>query len=537
MAGLGVMIRLILRRDRIKLPLLIGVFTLMLLAMIPLLRDVYGDAESLAVMYATLSANPAGLFLTGPMDAPTFGAIMTLETLIWWGLAIAFLNTLLVVRHTRHNEEIGAQELLLSGQASRASGLTAVLVVSLGVNTVIAVCLALGMQVFDPGWSSQQSWLFGLTMATAGVVWAAIAAVVAQLVESGRTANGILAGIIGSSFMVRGVGDFLGRVDSAGLLQPHWLSYLSPLGWMQAARPLTEPNWLPLLISLAVAVAAATLGFMFLARRDVGAGLLPSRRGKQRASRLLATPLGLALYLQKNVFIGYLVATLFLAGTIGLLVPQMGEIYSNTDGINQILAISNDDQMTSAFLSVMLAITCVIVFAYVIHGLGRLRGEETSGRLESLLATGVSRLHWAGLHIGIVVAGGVAMLATAGLTLGALVNSFSDLTVDVWEYVLAGLSYAPVMVAFVALYLLLFGLLPRLAGGVTWLYFCFVAFALWLGPIIKLDRVVMDISIMEHVAMSPVEAIAWQPLAVITTIAVGLIVIGLAAFRHRDATS
>lgn len=83
-----------------------------LIAMVPLLKNVYGDQQSLQMVYQTFSINPAGLFITGPMDAPTFGAMMTIETLLWWGLAVAFMNVL-IVRHTRQNEETGAQELFV----------------------------------------------------------------------------------------------------------------------------------------------------------------------------------------------------------------------------------------------------------------------------------------------------------------------------------------------------------------------------------------------------------------------------------------
>ncbi len=534
MAGLGTMLRLLLRRDRVKLPLWIGVFVLGFLAMIPLLRDVYGSDESLAVMHATLSANPAGLFMTGPMDEPTFGALMTLETLIWWGLAIAFLNVLLVVRHTRHNEEIGAQELLLSGQLHRSSSVVAALVAALGVNAVIALGLGLGMQLLDVTWGVEQSWLFAVAMGVFGLVWAAIAAVVVQLVESGRSATGILSGLIGASFVVRGIGDFLGKVGEDGLLEPMWLSYLSPYGWLQATRPLTTPDWSPLWVSAGAAVVLAALGFALLARRDVGAGLLPSRRGRARASWLRRTPLGLTLYLQKNIFVGWLVAVLVLAATIGMLVPQMSEIYSDNDSIGQLLALAESGELTAAFLSMMLAIVCVMVFAYAIHGLGRLRAEESSGRLESVLATRLPRLGWLGLHAGVVTLGGVVMLAGAGFTLGALADALSDLSVDAWDYTVAGLSYAPILLAFVALYVLLFGVLPRLAGGLSWCYFGFVAFALWLGPIVQLDQVVMDLSVMEHIASPPAEDIVWRPLGIISVVAAALIAIGFVAFRRRD---
>lgn len=536
MAGVGTLIRLILRRDRLKLPLWIGGFLLTLLSMIPLLRDVYGDEESLATVYATFSANPAGMFMTGPMDEPTFGAFMMIETLLWWGMAIAFLNTLLIVRHTRHNEEIGAQELLLSGQVHRASSLVAAVVVALAVNALIVLGLGFGMQVMDAPWSAEHSWLYGLAMGGFGFVWAGVAAVVVQLVESGRSANATLAALIGLGFLVRGIGDFMGSPGADGLHQPEWISALSPFGWLQATRPLISSyEWWPLLIAAGFAAAMVGLGFVLLARRDVGAGILPSRAGKARASRLLGSSLGLTLYLQKNIFIGWLAAVLVMVATIGALVPQMGDIYSSSDSMRQMIeSIGGTGALIPSFMSAMIAINCLLVFAYAVHGLSRLRGEEASGRLESLIATKLSRLKWLGLHAAVVMVGGLIMLIATGAVLAVCINLLSDFHADVWEYTLAGLSYAPIMLVFMALYILLFGLLPRASGGLAWLYFGFVAFALWLGPIVQLDQAVMNISVMNHVATPPAEDIALRPLLVITLVAAAGLSVGLAAFRDRD---
>lgn len=537
MAGLGTLIRLIFRRDRIKLPLWIGGFILSLVSMIPLLRDVYGDEESLQAMYATFGANPAGLFMTGPMDEPSFGAFFVLETLIWWGIVAAFINTLFVVRHTRHNEEIGAQELLLSGQVHRAASLVATLLVALGINVLIVLGLGFGMEAMNPDWETSQSWLYALALGAFGFAWAAIAAIVVQIVESTRSANGSLAGLIGVGFIVRGIGDFLGTVDSAGIHQASWASSFSPFGWMQATRSLTESEWGALAVPVVFAAVATLSAFLLLARRDVGAGLLPSRKGKVRASRLLKSPLGLAWYLQKNVFIGWFVGVLAMIGTIGILVPQMSDVFESSETMREtIQSIGGVGALVPTFMSAMMAIVCLMVFAYVIHGLGKLRGEEASGHLENLLATRLSRLKWLSLHALIVLVGAVVMLAATGGLLTVLTNMLSDFGVDVWEYTLAGLSYVPVMLVFMALYLALFGIVSRLAGGLTWLYFGFVAFALWIGPILQLDQWVMDLSIMEHVAAPPAEDIVWRPLLVLSAIALGLILIGLATFRRRDTS-
>lgn len=535
MAGLSTLLALILRRDRVKLPLILVLLITSLLAMIPLLGDVYGDTESLATMYATFGVNPAGLFMTGPMDAPTFGAFMTIETVLWWGLVVAFINTMLIVRHTRHNEEIGAQELLLSGQAHRASGLVAAMLTALVVNVIIAVGIGAGVQLFDPGWSAEQSWLYGVAFGMFGLVWAAIASVVVQLVESGRSANSMLAALIGIGFIVRGIGDFLGRVGASGLHEPAWMSYLSPFGWLQLTRSLVEPNWTPLLISLGVSMVLFGIALALLARRDVGAGLLPSRRGRARASKFLATPFGLTWKLQRNIFIGWLIGVLVMVGTIGALVPQMSDVYADSDQLSAMIeSIGGVGELIPSFMSAMIAITALLVLAYAIQGLMRLRSEESTGHLENLLATGLSRLKWLGMHVDTVIIGSIVMLAVMGGGLALVTNSMSDVTVDVVEYSLAGLAYMPVILFFVGLYVLLFGVLPRAASAVTWLYFGFVAFVSWLGPILQLDQWVMNLSVLEHLASPPVESIQATPIIVISAAGIAMIIIGMMAWHRRN---
>jgi ABC-2 type transport system permease protein len=238
------MVRLIFRRDRMKLPLFFGGFVAVFLLMIPMMRDVYGEPESLATMYATLGVNPAARFMVGPMDGPTLGALVMVELLLWFGMALAFINTIFVVRHTRHNEEIGAQELLLSGPMRRGSGLAAALLVTFVVNAFVVTTLGVGMHYMEVSWDVEESWLFAVAIGVFGFVWAAIAGVVVQLVENGRSANGILALLIGVTFVLRGVGDFLATLGDDGLYYPMWMSTLSPFGWMQATRPLTHPDWI-----------------------------------------------------------------------------------------------------------------------------------------------------------------------------------------------------------------------------------------------------------------------------------------------------
>lgn len=538
MTGTWNLIKLILRRDRVKLPAWILGISLSLLWMIPLLKNTYGTPESLQTLYTTFKLNPAGLLLTGMMDAPTFGALFTIETVLWWGLAVVFMNTLLVIRHTRQNEEIGAQELIMSARVHRGASSVAVMAVAFVANLVLGLILFAGMTALSDGgalWSNSEVLLYSCGMALLGFVWAAIALVVAQLVESARSANGILAGIIGVTFLLRGIGDFLGKAGADGLVQPHWISNLSPFGWIQAIRPLTYPEWWPLLIPLIFVVVAIPIAFVMLNNRDVGSGLLPARRGRVRASAFGRTALGLTWYLQKNIFFGWLVGVLAMAAICGVLVPEMSHVYDSSPQLAQVIAsMGGTGAQIPVFLSAMLMIIVLMVMAYAVQASGKLRGEESSGYLENLLATKLSRIGWLLRHFAVVLVGAAAMLLAAGLTLALATNLGGGEHVKIFDYVGAALSYFPVIAVFAAGYVCLFGLLPRAAGLVTWVYFGFVAFVSWIGGLLNLPAWLNNFSPLNYTASAPAEAIKFPPLIVMMAVAVVATALGLMFWRRRN---
>lgn len=532
-AGLWTLIRLILRRDRFKLPIWVASVVLSLLSMVPLLKSVYGDTASIELVYQGFTANPAGLFLTGPMDAPTFGAFMTIETVLWWGLAIAFMNTLFIVRHTRQNEEIGAQELILSGQTHRATGMVAALIVAFFVNLVMAVSIGVGLSVMG---SEGNPWLYGIAFGVFGLAWAGIASLVVQLTENARVANGILASLIGGAFLLRGIGDFIGKINDQGVIEAAWPSSLSPFGWMQVTRALTFPEWSPLLIPILFTAAIIPIAFFLLSHRDVGAGIIPSRAGRSHASRFLKTSFGLTWKLQKNIFIGWLIGVIVTAGTIGSLIPMMGSVYEESEQLkHMIAAMGGTGAIIPSFLAAMLSIIVLMSLAYVLQALGKMRSEETYGYLEQLLATRVSRVKWLGLHSGFVIVGGVVLPIVAGMIMSVSTNVASDVVVDIGSYTAAGLAYAPVIVLFAGMYLALFGLLPRVAGIVCWVYFGFVAFSLWIAPLLQIDDWITNLSVLSHVAAAPVEKVEWPPLIGLGLAAIALLVVGYISFQKRDA--
>lgn len=530
------LVKLILRRDRIKLPLWTVLIASSLVAMVPVLQETYGQQSAIDTLYQTFGVSPAMLFITGPMDTPTFGALMTIETMLWWGLVIAFMNTLLVVRHTRLNEDSGAQELMLSGQLKRHAALTATLLVALIVNAITGLLITLGLLAVSGNLLSTPGvWLFGVGLGVFGMAWASIAAVVVQLVSSSRGANGALASLIGVAFVLRGVGDFMGDTNASGIPEPMWASWFSPFGWLQSTHALTAPSWWGLVTPAVFATLATAAGYWLLSIRDVGQGILPSRRGRARATKLGKSLIGLTWHLQRNITIGWLAAVLIMAGIVGAMAPEMSNIYEGSDSMKSLLeALGGVGAVIPTFMSAMLAMIVLMVVAYVVQAIGRMQSEESTGHLENILATKASRAKWLATHGIVSLSAAFLMLITTGASLAILVNTLTDIHLNVWQYILAGASYMPAVMIFGSIYICLFGVLPRFASLITWTYLGLTVFLTWLAPLFAINEMWLKLSVLDWVPPVPAEPISIGTVVGMLAIALALTAIGMAGWRRRD---
>ncbi|HEX5039224.1 MAG TPA: hypothetical protein VFW95_03720 [Candidatus Limnocylindria bacterium] len=158
--------------------------------------------------------------------------------------------------------------------------------------------------------------------------------------------------------------------------------------------------------------------------------------------------------------------------------------------------------------------------------------DETSGRLEMVLATPLSRGRWA-------VSGGVAMLlnvvifvaiTAAGIAIGVATTG-SDIATPVVGSVVLGL-YAAALVGIGHAIGGVFG--TRFAGTFVIVLVVLTWFVQLLGPILRLPQVVQDLALTSHFGQPMVGV--WEPVGIVTSIvlAVGGIAIGTLGFRRRD---
>ncbi|MFM9594651.1 ABC transporter permease [Streptomyces scabiei] len=519
LAGTGTLLRFALRRDRVMVPVWVAVTGLMVLSMPNSLRSLYGTAAERADLMRQMTANASLRALVGPVFDDSLGALTAWRVGVYAGLLASIMSLLVVIRHTRDEEESGRQELIASGTVGRRAPLTAALLTAAVANGGLAALVTLGLA----GQGAAGAAAFGLGVAGVGMVFATMAAVVAQLTESARLARGLTAGVLGLAFVLRAAGDSSANDGSS------FLTWVSPLGWLENERSFADERWWVLSLFVAATLLQGAVAYQLAGRRDVGMSFLPTRPGP--ATGRLGTAGALAWRLQRGSVLGWSIG-FFLAGLVyGGLTEGTAAFVGDNEGAREIFErMGGRSGLTDAFLASMIGMLGLIAALYVVAAVLRLHGEETSGRAEPLLANAVGRVRWATGHLAVAFGGAVWIMLLAGLgfTLGYGKEAGP---------ILAGcLVQVAGVWAIGGSAVLLYGLTPR-AAPAAWGLAGAVLLIGWIGPALDAPRAVLDLSPFGHLPKLPGGEMQWTPVLVLTGIAVLLVAGGLTGLRRRDLSS
>ncbi len=536
LAGTWRLVRLALRRDRFVLPAWIGAVTGLAWAVVASYQRTLPTEAERAATAAFGAANPMARVFDGPASGTHVGAMALVEG--WKILAIltALMAAQAVVRHTRQDEETGRAELVGSAVVGRHARLVAALVVSLGASLLVGTGVAVALAVPNElGWSGALA--AGMAATGVGWVFAAIAAVSAQVFSTARGANAVAAGALGLAFALRAVGDVTGEVTDGGVVVvSRWPSWLSPYGWGQQVRPYLEDNWW--IAGLFVGLTGVLVGVAFaLANvRDVGPGMVPPRSGPAHASALMRSSLGLAWRLQGGVLAAWFVGVASFGAVFGSLGDSVEEHINDNDMMREMLqGLVPGGDVVELYYALAMAILGLAVGGYLVQALIRMRAEEVSGRVEPLLATATGRHRWLAGHVGVAGVGSSLMLLAAGLagglTYGATTGRWSE---GVAGLVVAAAVQVPATLALGGFVVAMFGLIPRWAGPVTWIALVIALVMGQLGALFELPQWLLNASPYSHVPLVPAEPFVVGPVAWLLAVAAVLGVVGFAAFRRRD---
>lgn len=525
-AGTGTLIRFGLRRDRVRIPVWILALSLGTLSTAGEFTTLYSTAKERATAVSSMDS-PAALAMTGPrhyLDDYNIGAMMGHQLLGFMAVLVGLMSVLIVTRHTRNEEETGRAELVRSTVVGHHAHLASALAVATVANLALAALLTLSvLSTGVEGIGTGEALLYGLAHAAVGLVFAGVAAVTVQITAHTRGASGMALAVIGVAYVLRASGD-VGN-DA--------LSWLSPIGWAQRTYVFVDNRWWPLLLCLALAALTAAAGFVLSTRRDVGAGLRSARLGRRTASDALTRPIGFALRLHRATLFGF-AAGLFVMGVMyGSILGEAADMMKDIEQVQEALAKIGGASVAESFASMVMVVVAVVAAVYVVMATLRPRAEESAGRAEPLLATGLSRDRWVGSHVAVALAGGTALLLVAGLGFGlAGAASVGDGGL-VLRLVGAALAYAPGLWVTVGVAVALFGWYPR-AGAAAWIVPVYAFLVGYLGSILQFPDWMNNLSPFGHVPKLPAADMSWTPLLVLTAVAAGLIWLGLAGFRRRD---
>jgi ABC-2 type transport system permease protein len=528
LAGTRPLAALALRLDRNRLVVWIVVVAGVVTSTAAAFADLYPTLQSRQIFAISLASNPGLRALTGPpFDLTTIGGLTAWRTGGFGAVLVAVMSLLGVVRHTRAEEEAGRLELVGSGAVGRRAPMTACLLVVFAADLALAMVLAAGLVV--QGQPLAGSLALGLAFAGAGWMFGALAAVTAQLSESARAASGMAVGAVGLSYLLRAAG------DAAGDGGPSWLSWLSPIGWTQQVRPFAHERWWVFALILTVVATLVATAYALVARRDLGAGLLPSRPGPAHASPRLRSPLALAWRLQRGSLLGWSAGCAIVGGAVGAIAESVGSLLDDNPQLQDIVArLGGPGSVVDAYLASVMRLVGMVAAAYAVQATLRLRAEETSQRAEPMLAAAVTRIRWVLSHVAFAALGPAVLLACAGVAAGLAHGiGTGDVGGQVPRVLAGALVQIPAAWVLAGLALACFGLAPRLAVA-SWA--ALIAFLLidQLGEILQLDPRVLDVSPFTHVPKLPGADPAAAPLLSLTAIAAALAAAGLAGVRQRD---
>lgn len=519
--------RLDLRLDRVRMPVWAVAVAGLVLVSGASVMSLYSTAEQIAqyVSLIDISGNMTAVnsALNGPgfgFDHPNVGVILVNEVAIWGAIGFAMLGIFGMARHTRAEEEAQRTEILRSRMVGRHAGLASAALTVGGSELLVGLVTFGGLSLL--GFDAVGAAALVLGYVAAGLLFAAVTAVAAQVASTSRATVGLGIGALGLAYLVRAVGD----------MGPGWLSWLSPIGWVHRLRPYAGERWWVLLMFVAVVSVAGGLAVALSDRRNMGAGLVVQHLGPAHAGSITVHPTGLILRLQKGSIIGWSVGLLVLGLAYGFVASDIEQMFIDNPELGRFIP-AGAGSMTDSYLAYTLALGAMLAGGLAIASVLRMRAEESSGRLELLLARPVGRSRWAMDHCAVALVGVVVALVSSGLGTGIGVALALGDSQQVLRMTSGSLALLPLDLVLLGLAMLLVGVLPRLAL-LAWAGLAVVVLVGLFAEPFHLPDWLRACSPLEYLPSMPSEGFDVVAFVAVSAVGLGLVLIGRLGFRRRD---
>jgi len=485
--------------------------------------------QGLIAMYETMK-NPAMIAIVGPTPIEvatdyTIGAMYAHEMLLFCGLFANVMSIFHVINHTRKEENLGLAELVRTFHIGRQANSVATMIEVILINVLLSLCIAVGlMSVGAENMSLVGSILFGVSIGMAGIIGACLALVFAQIMPTSSSAIASTMGLIGILFIFR-AGTDISNVD---------LSMYNPLGWIYLTYPFTDNNWVPIVFALIFTVILTVVAFALEGNRDMGAGYLPERKGREHAKKSLLSVRGILFKINKGNMIGWMIGFLFIGASYGSIYGDMQTFLESNEIMKQMFShagVSIEESFTGTIMMIMVALIAILPILIV----NRLFTEERRMRLSQILSTKVTRsqLYWNSIGIAILVSV-IGIVLSAG-TLGgtAILVMDSEASMDFVDFLAAGFNYLPSLLFLIGISAVFVGWIPKLCKVIYgYLGFCFAVN--YFGTLIDIPEWVSNLAVLSWLPQLPIEEFSALTFLLVTVVSFILMVIGSIGYSKRD---
>ena len=355
----------------------------------------------------------------------------------------------------------------------------------------------------------------------------AVGAVASQLCATRRQASSYAAVVLGASYALRMVADSGTGLGLAALGHAARLGRGAPAPH-DARTPSPSSPILGLMLVLGV------LAVVVAGRRDLGGSVLADRSTAPAHLGLLGSPVGLAVRVQRPVFVGWTFGIVAYGLLLGSIAKTGGSAITSSPSLRRVferLGVSGPEAYVGLAMLIM-----AVLLAFVACGqVSAARGEESSGRLEFLLVRPVSRTAWLwgrlGLATAVLVVGG--LLAGVSTWVGAAADHAG---IGLPTLLAAGLNVVPPALVLVGAGAAAIGLVPRAAAAVAYGLLAWSFLVELVGGITHVSHWVLDTSVLHQMAAAPSEPVSWTANGAMVGVAALLGWLGVASFARRDVT-
>jgi len=252
----------------------------------------------------------------------------------------------------------------------------------------------------------------------------------------------------------------------------------------------------------------------------------------------LSSPLGLAFRLSKTtIFVWSFVLVLF-GVMYGSVMNEMEGFIEGSEMLQEMFAAGAMDGVsyTEQFMGLLMIIMSVIATVPVLAIMLRLRGEESQGLTEQVYSGSVSRYQLFGAYFGIAFVGSIVFQLMSILSFWGTASLVMDPAPELSTQLSAALNYLPAIWVLLGLAAALIGLFPR-RTGIAYGYLGLSFFVVYMGSLAGFPEWTLRISPFGNIPRLPLEEQDFVPLAILSGIAVLLILIGFVGYRRRDVVS